>query len=221
MKHMTNDATTTDETAGTVELVDGEDVSLLSADSLKNLAQLEDPCAYATCNLLVGNEEYSPLFEVKGRARFYIEKPLIAAVTGKGSAEVVSDGESIKVELWKAIPIPPKSYLVVKGPKAYVSFSKLKANGRGKIKPKSFFKVSVLNGGIPKDIIARYLPLSFFDEIRRIRQSADDRIKNVMHTINKIKRHLQLSCEAAARGAKLVRVNVQGTLMDVWIEEIQ
>jgi len=206
-----------------VRVITQGEVYIVEGAGLNHLGLARDPFAFAAANVLVDNSEHAPAFEVHGLAEFKAEAPLIAAVAGVGSAELVNGDSRVRVGLWRAFPVPAGFVLRVKGSPLYVAFRGMQGVGLGKrrVAKGLVFKARKVNGnGEVKDIKARYIPVSILREARALRAKLDGRIEDLALLLEKIKRHVRLACEAARRGARLVRVRVNSRLIDVWVEEV-
>ncbi len=201
-----------------VRLVRGDKVFIVEGGSPQGVELAADPFAYAAANVLLDNSEHAPVFEVFGTAEFEVAADSIAAASGKGSVELFSNGTGMRVRLWRAFPVPAGYTVRVKGSPVYVAFKGLRGMGPGKRKVRAYAELEAerLNGkGDLKDLKARYVPSSFIHEAR-LRKG----LSELLTLLEKMKRHIRLACEAARRGAKLVRVRVNGRLVDVWVEEV-
>jgi len=206
-----------------LSLLRGDEVFIVGGSNPIYLKQASDPFASAVSNVLVGNEEYAPVFEVYGYAEFAVKKLSLVAVAGRGSVEVRESSSRVKMSLWRAFPLPPGSVLVVRGNPLYVAFKGLKTrwSGKRRVRPGNGFEVSsVSSNGDLEDLPARYLPLSFLLEAAKSGVGRNSGAGELLKIIERIKKHVKLACDAVRRGAKLVRVRVDGKSVDVWVEEV-
>ena len=148
--------------------------------------------------------------KVMNRIALTPDKDALIAVTGWGEAVVRGQGRTLRFDPWRAIVVPANTVLEVRAKgEAYVAVKGLVPNG------------GMLGGGVrlicepirrmPEDLHARYVPPTLLDRLSREDGGA----------LKLVWRHLELVKEAVRRGAKLVKVKVNGRQYDVWVEELE
>ena len=165
---------------------------------------------YFISNALVGNSLGSRAIEVREYLELENGSEAIGLGAVTGEAEVrINDREG---RPWSAFPLPPgaKLRVVATGGPAYVAFYGLQAP------TSTLSKGTTLTMREPErfnDLHARYVPENLLKEYAK-RNDVNGRF------LYKVIRHLELACEMARRGAKLLRVKMGSHVYDVWIEEL-
>ncbi len=208
-----------------VEALVAKSCYIVRAGDSDGLSYVADPFAYSASNLLVGNAPFSASIEIRGEARLRFSEEALISLTG--SCEAVLCG--VKAPQWVAIPVAEDVELEIRanGNVAYVGITGLDASFVGSRPLREGVRLALrrcyeelsrrrLNAlRVPSGILREYQEhlSSFKQGTAALKQSA-------LNLIAKLERHLRLACEAAERGAKLIRVSVGGRTYELWVEEI-
>jgi len=171
----------------------------------------KDPYLHSLANLLVDNDESAGTIELlSGKIKLLFHDDAIIAVTGDCKVKI----DDAEVPAWRAIPISKGScievtsnsiaYIAVVGgfetPYIVISLVKNKVLG--------FFS----NGKLPK--LLEELPA------RRVPDTLKRKTGELKEEICKAARSIKAALEAYRRGAKLVKVKVNGQVYEAWVEEV-
>jgi len=191
-----------------LQIVEAEAARVVTLDEHER----RDVVAYMVSNLLVGNPMEHPVLEVRGAVAFKPLKRVLMAVTGEASIKI--NGSAFQA--WRALPVPEGAEAVVRAlsPPAYVAFKGLEAPPDG-VKPGTLVKASELDG-VESDLMARRVPATLLRECMASATQSSWR-----SIVEKIARHIELACEMARTGAKLIKVKIGHDVYELWIKELR
>ena len=171
------------------------------------------------CNLLVENKLTEPIIAVKDILELKAKVKALLSSAGKGKIILNKKRE---IPLWRAFIVPANSSLMIKpdkGAAIYLGVKGLYSPKDSNIQLRSGDTVPCkqLNGELDlNNLIASKVP----ESLLKIYIGLNGNLKERKYILSKILRHISLAREAIMRGAKLIKVNVNGEKYEVLIEEV-
>ncbi|RLE65585.1 MAG: hypothetical protein DRJ38_03465 [Thermoprotei archaeon] len=171
----------------------------------------KDPYLHSLANLLVDNKESAGTIEItSGRVKLLFHDDAVIAVTGDCEVKI----GNTEASPWQALP-------VAKGSCVEVS-----SNSIAYIAVVGGFETPYLVLSLAKNRVLGFFSngrlSQLIDELpaRRIPQTFRRKSGEFKDGIYRAARSLKAALEAYKRGAKLVRVKVNGRVYEAWVEEI-
>ncbi|HDI31528.1 MAG TPA: hypothetical protein ENF80_01800 [Thermofilum sp.] len=195
-------------------------LEVISANEAYILSNNTSPLS-KICNLLVENDFLNPVILVKKYLKIRSKGKLLVSISGEGKV-VLNEKE---VPLWRALVLPPSYTLTLYPTKElYLGIKGLSCSTQDKflyrLRNGEVLSCTELNGNISLEkVVISKVPESLLREYLTLNgeKEREDKGRKI---VEKIIRHVKLAKEAIVRGAKLVRVKVNGVTYEALIEEI-
>ncbi|GEM_PF-5989246 len=195
-------------------------LEVISANEAYILSNNTSPLS-KICNLLVENDFLNPVILVKKYLKIRSKGKLLVSISGEGKV-ILNEKE---VPLWRALVLPPSYTLTLYPTKElYLGIKGLSYSTQDKflyrLRNGEVLSCTELNGNISLEkVVISKVPESLLREYLTLNgeKEREDKGRKI---VEKIIRHVKLAKEAIVRGAKLVRVKVNGVTYEALIEEI-
>jgi len=195
-------------------------LEVISANEAYILSNNTSPLS-KICNLLVENDFLNPVILVKKYLKIRSKGKLLVSISGEGKV-ILNEKE---VPLWRALVLPPSYTLTLYPTKElYLGIKGLSCSTQDKflyrLRNGEVLSCTELNGNISLEkVVISKVPESLLREYLTLNgeKEREDKGRKI---VEKIIRHVKLAKEAIVRGAKLVRVKVNGVTYEALIEEI-
>lgn len=198
-------------------------LEVISADEAYVLnSSTNTPSLIRICNLLVENDFINPVILVKRFLKIKSKGKLLVSISGNG--KVLLNNKD--APLWRALILPPSYTLTLLPEKElYLGIKGLSCPAHNepihKLKEGDILPCAELNGNVSLEkVVISKVPESLLREYLTLNGNKVEDKNIERNIVEKIVRHVKLAKEAIMRGAKLVKVKVNGVIYEAVIEEI-